>query len=356
MPRRTATLSLTFVVGACTPDYETEHLRINTHFDAPLCAGNLEWYERMIDQTEQSIGHDLRAPLELELWSSKSWDEGESRHQCGRSEPQGCYEARTHTIQARFDRSVIAHEIVHAFTPRPTSADRMFEEGLSEALTRMTRFGRGRPALATQSGDVDYVSAGHFVRWLAETRGSACLRAVLAVAHADVEATFAESCGSSLDAAIDEYTQTAPWTFPSLLGCDLEAEQVHELAPDQPLALTVEIDCANPSTHSTSAGMHVSHIVRVTAAGNYLSWTNASALTFRRCSTAIEPTPPDSTISDDGVPPASTGLQRAFAGDRVGALRLDAGDYLVGVTMDSWAGVHEVDVRIESAPPITRVP
>ena len=47
-----APLGALCMVG-CGADYETEHLRITTHFDAPLCAGNLDTYERVIESDAQ---------------------------------------------------------------------------------------------------------------------------------------------------------------------------------------------------------------------------------------------------------------------------------------------------------------
>ncbi len=131
---------------ACAPDYETEHLRITTHLDFPLCEGNLDSYERMIDDFEVRIGTELRAPLDVELWNDRDW-RAETRRLCGPRDVIACYNTVTHRVNGAFGQEILGHEIVHALMPTAVHSDLLFYEGTAVALSSSTVLAGGRPVL-----------------------------------------------------------------------------------------------------------------------------------------------------------------------------------------------------------------
>lgn len=337
----------------CGADYETEHLRITTHFDAPLCAGNLEIYEQSIDVLESKIGRSLDTPLDVDLWHFEGWREVSDRH-C-REDLRGCYRRSSHRIFGVLGTPLMAHELVHAIVRRST--DEMVQEGTAEAWSDWTQFGREQPALVPVGGSVDYTSSGHFMRWLDETRGRACVRALLSVGHGKSEETFSEHCGSSFDAAVDEYADTAPWIYPNPFGCDFGIADEVTLAPEG-LDLAVTIDCDDIDTTAHEIGMNVKHRLKVEQAGMWTIWTDSedSAASVSRCEDEGIEIAPHYWISDDRIPPINSFNLRGNGKGKVGRVWLDPGWYHLSVGVLGWAGPRTVRVRIDPAPPIERVP
>lgn len=337
---RAVSFAVLALVG-CGADYETEHLRITTHFDAPLCAGNLDTYERSIDVLEAELGRTLDTPLDVDLWHYEDWT-SEVRERCTRA-GLACYHRPSHRIFGILGTKEMRHELVHAVVRRST--DDMLQEGAAEALSGPTKFGFKRPALTREPESVSYVSSGHFVRWLQETRGLACVRAVLSVGHDDAASTFAEHCGSSFDAAVEDYSETAPWTYPNPFGCDFGAEDALTLETEV-VEIDVMIDCDDIDTTAEDAGMFVSRHVTVEDAGGWMVWTNASSALLYRCeeeSILLAPT----RSTSDFVGGAVSG--------RVGNVWLEPGDYQLKVWVAGW-DPQTVRVRLDPTVPIERVP
>jgi hypothetical protein len=125
---------------------------------------------------------------------------------------------------------------------------------------------------------------------------------------------------------------------------------------DQPLEFTVELDCASADTFSGEGGMYTFRTLHVSEAGRYLLWTNAGGMTLRPCEDEPELIAPTFSVFDDGLRPTSTIPFYGFEGGKFRMFRLEPGEHLISVAVDSWTDAHEFTVRIEPAPPIVMVP
>ena len=206
------------VLACSSPTDHTQHLEIEAHLDAPLCAGNLARYETMVAMHEERLGRDLHTPVELELWPEFEWFEREYEL-CGPHRRGGCYARAAHHIDAEFDDRAIAHSLVHAIARNRSADDRLFVEGTAEALSGPTTFPEIAPTLGVNTDDISHPSAGHFVRWLWETRGPECTRTLLWTDASEVAEVFESACGSTFEAARDEFGATAPYYYPSPFEC-----------------------------------------------------------------------------------------------------------------------------------------
>lgn len=349
---RSATAVASFMLFGCGADYETEHLRITTHFDAPLCAGNLDTYEQRIDVLEAELGRSLDTPLDVDLWRFGDWDEPRETHCDGFG--QACYKRGSHRIFGILGTKEMTHEFVHAIVRE--SSDRLFGEGGAEALSDWTNFGRQRPTLNLDRDNISYSTAGHFVRWLGETRGRACVRALVSAKPNEAEATFRERCGGSFEAAVEEYSQTAPWIYPNPFGCDFGITDEETLEPEG-LDIEVTIDCDDIDTSAHEIGMNVKRRLRVEQAGMWTIWTDSadSAASVSRCEDDTIEIAPHYWISDDRIPPINSFNLRGNGKGKVGRVWLDPGEYHLSVGVVGWTGPQTVRVRIDPAPPIERV-
>ena len=119
-------------VLACGDDlpeirYETEHLRIGTAFDAPLCQGDLDYYESIVTSLEQQLATSVRDPIEVYLWDTLSYfpESGWCTEVA-----IGCY--GDGVVYA--DSLSIDHELVHAVIDTFADPSPFWDEGAAEAL------------------------------------------------------------------------------------------------------------------------------------------------------------------------------------------------------------------------------
>ena len=115
-PLRSAQLAVGLIglgsLSSCTPDfdthYSTTHLEIETNFEDPLCEGDLQRWDALVDHLETQLQVELEPGLELYLWDEVDWPYG---RWC-QSWAVGCYSA----IQHRIWSTIYAadHELVHA--------------------------------------------------------------------------------------------------------------------------------------------------------------------------------------------------------------------------------------------------
>jgi hypothetical protein len=160
--------------------YTTEHLEI--HADVERCAGDLARWDGFVEHVETYLDVEMPYVVNLYIWTDANFDGpslcGIDRSGCFRDSRQSIYTAS----------AAIEHELVHAVTADLGNRDAFFREGVAEALSGSTRFGLYPPTFpADRSRDVDYRSAGHFVRWLLEIDGPEPLVEYLSIAGADVD-------------------------------------------------------------------------------------------------------------------------------------------------------------------------
>jgi hypothetical protein len=160
--------------------YTTEHLQIHT--DVERCAGDMARWDGFVEHVETYLDVEMPYVVDLYVWSDSNFDGpalcGIDRSGCFRDSRQSIYTAMV----------AIEHELVHAITADLGNRDAFFREGVAEALSGSTQFGLYPPAFpAGRSREVDYRSAGHFVRWLLESGGPAPMVEYLSMAGADVD-------------------------------------------------------------------------------------------------------------------------------------------------------------------------
>ncbi len=217
--------------------------------------------------------------------------------------------------------------------------DPLFTEGLAEALSKSNGFGYHAPLVDQDSKDLDYQTAGHFVRWLIETRGMDCVKGVLGSKSANLFSDFRSACGNSFVEAVSEYSTAAPWFYPSPFSCAGD-----EIAPQEgELVVAVDFDCDRLDVRANGPSLAVSRIVRIDTPGRYHVWTSAPAFTLGSCAREfILDAPKFYSAQDYAVPPHWALPSAFFAGGRVHTLDLEAGSLELTV-ITTWDELtHEV--------------
>ncbi len=145
-------------------EYETEHLRIGTDSDEPICAGTLDELEARVRVVEDVLEVRVEEKLELYLF------EGGVTGWCSEA-AAGCYSRREKRVYTPLEHA--GHEIVHAAVHQTIGgSDALFNEGFAVDLTGANSgFPGTYPGsnLGLSSPEVSRPTAGHFMRWLRES-------------------------------------------------------------------------------------------------------------------------------------------------------------------------------------------
>ncbi len=219
--------------------YETERARIGTTFDFELCQGDLGLIDQQIGAIERRLGVPRTSRVSLYLYEL-----GELP--CDNS-PFGCYfpeEDAVATLPFAID-----HELVHAVVRGRSFENEFWSEGIAEAVKGEGTFNPYTPALATydesNGANLDYATAGHFVRWLIETRDPETVRRIV-----DGESR-SDVLGATMEQLAQEYEASAPFAYPDWSPC-----------PHPPLRSTgdgrweerFEFDCESPEAFRFRGG------------------------------------------------------------------------------------------------------
>lgn len=322
---------------ACSPTETSPHLEVRSHGESQqLCAGDLARYEAMLVAYEDRLGRDLQTPVKLDVWHPSEWP-AHAFWKCGPSRGLGCYVRSSHHIYSSSHDIVVAHELVHAVARNTEADDPLFVEGVADALSRATEFGDVSPTLGLSNSEV-YRFAGHFVRWLWETRGPECVRPVLWSDAKDVAAVFESACGSSFEDARDEYAASAPWRYPSFAGCD-ETDWVLDDGLDE----SIDFDCDDPSVRGQGTELVTTRVLEVDTPGLHHVWTSAAGVSLGSCAReVIEDAPSFHSLADRDVPPEWAAESRYLAGGRVHVLELPQGRVALTLTTSRDAPTQRV--------------
>lgn len=337
--RRLVTLSIVGSLAACEGDplpitYETEHLRIGTDLEHPLCAGDLVAYEQIISRVEDELGLTMKSTFTVSIWSDEAW-QAVRKEYCG-SDPRtlGCTSYRDNAIYTSW--SAVEHEVVHAATPI-TNLTPFFAEGLADVYSgAQTRFGLTAPAdsLDLSSEDVARGTARHFVMWLRETWGDAKL-GELAKLGKSAGSRFEDVYGLSFAEAQEMYFANAPWGYPGIYTCGgAPLEFVDEFGGWQS---EIAFDCDNgQDVRAYGIGLSIQRTFVIPVAGHYSVSTDAGAILLSRCATGpIEEPLRDGVFRDDDVPPSYAGYPSEDAvfheGGSIVDLYFEAGKHQITV-------------------------
>lgn len=308
MRQRGLVLGTIGLLVACEGDpmpvsYETEHLRIGTNLEHPLCAGDLVAYEQIIRRVDDELGLTMKSKVSVWIYSKETWPDVRAKHCGSERRSLGCMSYRDDAIYTTW--SSVEHELVHAAIPIENLTP-FFAEGLADVYGGdQTRFGLTAPAdsLDLSGADMDRWTARHFVMWLRETWGSAKL-GELARLGKSAGKRFEKVYGLSFAEAQEMYFAQAPWGYPGLYTCGgASLDYVDEIGGWRAV---VALDCdAGEDVRVAGIGRRTSRTFVIPVAGHYSVSTDAAALSLRRCVTGPteEPVRP-AEHEDDDVPPS----------------------------------------------------
>lgn len=208
-PRRWA-LAVLLLGSACLDlppiKYETEKTIIGTDFE--LCPGDLKSIDRHVELVEDMLDAPSDEKLEIYIFPSvppRCWG------------AFSCYDERRDMIRTHW--SFLGHEIVHAVVDRFAQPPPFWNEGIAEALDRTASFGGTATVMesihVSDWRDLDYLTAGHFVRQLLEDHDPALIKPIL------LGASFEHTYGVSFPAAAASYEEDHPYAYPPWMPCDL---------------------------------------------------------------------------------------------------------------------------------------
>ena len=347
----TPLLVVTLLLVACEQlpeiQYETEHLRIATNFNEPLCQGDLDHLELVVSTLEAQLDTKLGRPVDLYLWDDVS-DSSASPGWCRNDTGLGCYKnGVVYSGQLAVD-----HELVHAVVATIGAPATFWGEGAAEALqSHRTIFNWSAPTanLNLDSPQLSYLTAGHFSRWLLETHGLASYRALLR-APGSAQKAFESTYGMTIEDAEAQYFDQAPHSYGALISCDhAELPQTGDLRWSE----SIDIDCDNADVHGGPLGMGAYRVLTILERGHYAFSTSAATGVIARCPDEDYELPP--TINDPAfgdLPPLTGGFARVFAGDgEMTVLDLAPGRYKVAAGfLDHEARTAQLDVSAATGP------
>ena len=280
--------------------YETEHLRIATSFDAPLCRGDLDRMEAQIEQAEVLLDTSLDHRVDVYLWwagSSGDWYSVAS-DACGAMTNGSCYDAEHRVLFAAMDPigvDTVSHGLMHPVIDSvSTDAPAFIVEGAAWALAAgYLRFPLTSPvdSLELDWPLLDTRGAGFFSRWLlardGQERYAALLRAEGSAREA-LEATY----GVSVETLEAEYFADALYGYAPLVPCDEPALQQID---SQTWLEQIDVDCDAAHSFGGPKGMRSHRIVEIETRNHYAFTTSAETLLISRCEEDL----PEVTSFDD---------------------------------------------------------
>lgn len=250
--------------------YHTEHLDI--HSDIERCEGDLARWEGFIEYAEVYTSVSMPESVDMYVWEGRAFD-GPSV--CG-GELGGCFRRSTRRIYCGV--AVCEHELVHAVTADLANHDSFFIEGLAEALFNPNQFGQFAPTFpVTSSSDVDYASAGHFVRWLLETYGPTSLIAHMSAPGGVAE--FEAIYKVPLEDMIAAYFTTAAPKYPALYDYPTPD---FEPVGDARWSSTLDFSCDHDDIRGTDEGRAAIRRLTIPKTGSYAFWTSTGGPIYGR--------------------------------------------------------------------------
>jgi hypothetical protein len=279
--------------------------------DSRLCQADILRIERAVVHAEDVLAPPIVEPIRVYLY-----DHGLTRCISGAA---GCFiDGEIHTLWQSID-----HEIVHAVAQplgRPSS---FWSEGMAEAISNRTQRGSTdvEVNLELTPGNMDYHTAGHFVRWLMEEHGEEGIRRL-----AEGE-SLSRAFDISLSEAIADYEANSPWSYPRWNPCPGD-----ELVPTEPnrWLSTIDANCSERgSTANYSIGTGALRTIEILEPGSYrLMIEGGVGVKVIRCQTEVLEDEPTSEFAGDirredaGLKPPST-----FVSGQEHLIRLEAGKH-----------------------------
>lgn len=312
-------------------DIESERavIGLDAEIGSVLCRGDLESIDVQIERVESRLGvrRDLKVTLYLVPFSIVD--------EVCQSGANACYLHDDDAIYSTWGSAM--HELVHATSSDLDFPSTFWAEGAAVLLSGSTLFDPRstlRPADLEADTLSTYRTAGHFSRYLVETRGWDDYRQVI---HGEALEDVYGVPALDLTA---EYEFVAPYAYPPLDPCPYpRIPRVDEVT----WHVQVDFSCESPGatefervTHSKSEGAAVVRAVEL-AAGTYdIELTGGVEVLAMACHTeqlTNEPTPPS---NGDLYNEVDLAAPKAFAANEVHRLDLTDGIYLWSISSGTY--------------------
>jgi hypothetical protein len=187
--------------------YESEEALIGADFDLELCPDDLARIDRHISFVEDMLDAESDEKIELYLYAGQP-----PRCYGGLS----CYDKRRKIVRTHW--TDLTHEVVHAVVDRFAEPPAFWNEGIAVALDGNGTFAGETTVMQNihigEALDLDYATAGHFVRFLLEEHDPTLIRPILE------GATFEPLYGEPFPEVAATYEDTRPTAYPPWLTCD----------------------------------------------------------------------------------------------------------------------------------------
>jgi hypothetical protein len=352
------------LLSACGEDhlpvsYETEHLRIGTELDHPLCAGDLAAFEEIFQRVEVELGLAPDSKISVSIWSDEAWATVAASY-CSSPSVLGCFKRQDASIFTSW--FAVEHELAHAAIAVPNIPP-FFNEALADVYgERQTRFGATAPSdsLELSADDMDQASARHFVMWLRATYGVAKLGELVRSGNAASE-RFAAIYGLSFAEAEAKYFAEAPYGYPRLGTCSAAPIEFDD--EFEGWRAFVNLDCETGSdVRFFGLGPMAERSFVIPVAGHYAVRTDADLIFLNRCATGPieEPLRFEDFFHED-VPPSYAGTVaehfRVYEGGAILNLYFEAGKHEIGLLLAGedtgeaalaiWPALGPVTVEVE---------
>lgn len=302
---------------------------IDAENGSTLCQGDLDFIDTQVERVEDRLGVHRDSPATIYLVPFSVIDEI-----CG-PDVVACYGSDDDTIYSTWYS--VAHELAHA-TARDLDLPSLFwSEGAAVLLSDSTLFDDRTPLLpADLEADSlsTYRTAGHFSRFLVETRGWDDYRRVIRGEAID------DVCGESALELTDEYELEAPYAYPPLDPCPYPRIP---RVDDSSWGIQVDFSCQSPGAtefegvkYSGSDGAALVRALELTAGTYDMMLTGGEHVLAIACHTeelATEPTPPS---NGDLYNEIDLALPKAFDSNTTHRLALTDGTYLFSISSGTY--------------------
>lgn len=330
--------------------HETEHLRIGSALEHPICVGDLAYYEKVIAKVETDLTLDLNRSIDVFIWSDVEWRDHANRY-CGSSVYRGCYHHNSATVFT--GEYALPHELVHATVGEP-KLQVFFDEGIAEMYAgRQTRFAISAPS--SHEGErnatevYDLITASHFAHWLLDKWGGERLGKLARLkggAFSDFETVY----GIPFDVAEQMYFEEAPAAFPAINACDAPSMELVPYA--HAWSVAVELDCASgEETRANGSGLFVPRTFRIDSPGPYYFHADQGVMQVALCiESPVEDLPnEEEELIEQDVPYIHAGYPsealRSFPAGEFHQVDLRAGLYIMRIGLDGFErGAVQVDI------------
>lgn len=328
--------------------YETEHLRVGTSFEEPLCRGYLDHLELVVTTAEQTLGTDLESPVNVYLWSDQDWVSSEW---CDTAK-LGCF-SNNSTYGTTFS---VDHELVHAVIDTIGQPAPFWEEGTAEGFQReRVSFADTAPVsnLELDIPELSYDASAMFARWLFETYGPDKYRALLrhpGEAREALESVY----GVTAEEAQEEYFSSAPHSYGAMVTCE-HAELA--AAGEREWLETIDLDCDHKHVWGGPYGMAAFRVLDISERGHYQVLTQAESFLIGRCKDeTLDYLPLEGDPAEGDIPPITAAMPDQFVrwfpgGEEPILLELVPGRYEVSIGQgDFEPRTYELSVRLAPGP------